>query len=180
VKVGAAKVTYTPNGGSAVVLGFTKEGAEIAVKRSKFDIKVHELGETPVGSVWTGCEIGGKITLQEWSLDNVALALSSTKTTVAGPPAKVSVDVDPRAGAAVPVGKLVFHPKALADVDVTEDVTLPLVELEVDTPYSFKVNAERALVFGFRAIVNKNTTDPTKLDPLMTIGDPTTAVVFTP
>lgn len=175
IQVGKHTVTWTtPIGGTPVTLGFTKEGSVIAVKKQAYDREAHEL-MAPFGRVYTGCEVTAKLVIMEWNLDNIAKLLNSTKTGSS----PYSVDETPLAGVTAVAGKLVFHPVAQSAA-VTHDKTINAAVLDIEQEWNMKVNADLSFNLAFRAIPTYDAVQTTKLMPLLTIGDPATAVLYTP
>lgn len=172
VKIGGHVVTWTPDGGSPVDLGLTKEGCEIQVKKTVLERTVNELA-APFDAVVTGVEVTGKVILVEYSLDTIAAVLDALKTTVSS---DVSVDLNPLAGVQCTFGKLVFHPRKLAAATVTEDKTIHNAIVIADAGLMFKANEDLTWQFSFKAGAWQDTT--TGNFKLMTIGAAATAKVF--
>lgn len=178
IAIGRHTVTLTPfGGGTATTIGMTKEGVTLTVKRDAERIMVHELG-APVRKIYKTSSVTAKVVLAQYDEDLLALALASAKTTVAGPPAKSSVDLSPVAGLEAPCFKAVFHPAAKAAGDVSDDKVIPCFALDVDQELSFRVDKELNLVISGEALAAVDTTDPTKAVPLLVRGDETTGVLF--
>lgn len=112
------KATWTLNGGSAVNLGLTQEGSKVAIKRDGVIINANELGSTAIDFKGNGWDIDIELMLMATTIDNLAIALGSTKTTVAS---NSSVDLDLRVGNSLPYGELVLHPAQLGAGVLTRD-----------------------------------------------------------
>ena len=176
VKVELMELTYTPNGGAATPLGVTKKGSKIVLKASSTKLTVMEFGDTPVNLVGKGWQGDVQLMLAQSSLDKLAIALGSTKTTVAGPPAKYSVDIDPRAAREFPFGKLVLHPSTLGASDVSRDWTIWRAQIEPDLSGDYV--ADDALVWPLKFCMTLFQNTTTGNVKLATYGDTTTAVDF--
>jgi hypothetical protein len=66
VKLGVCQVIY-----GGVDLGYTKGGVEVEVQTSTHEVKVDQLGETPIGELVTGRQVTVKVPLAETTLDNL-------------------------------------------------------------------------------------------------------------
>lgn len=176
IDIGSCDVLWTRDGGSEVNLGLTAEGVEIEISETDYDVRADGIS-APLMSVKTETEITGEIELIEFNLDNIAVGLRSVKTTVAGPPAKESVDISPLAGEEVPFGKLVFHPRRLPAANKSKDVTIPMAILRRSGNRVFRATQEGRVTFSFQAGAKQ---DPTTGEwyPLYIEGDASTDVMF--
>lgn len=178
IKVGRHSVTLTPfAGGTAKVIGLTKDGTTLSIKKAKEKIMCHELG-TPIKEIFSATDVALKLTLVQYDLDLLAFALGATKTTVTGPPDKVSVDVSPVAGGSPPLFKVVLHPIDQGAV-LTSDVTIWCMSMDVEQELGFRVDKELNLVLSGTALATIDSADVTKVYPVVTVGDVLTAVSYT-
>lgn len=175
VPIGSHKAIWTPDGGSEIDLGLTKEGCTIEIETDGYERTADELAalyDERVDKV----SITGEIELIEVDIDMVATCLGLLKTTVAGPPSKASVDMNPLRGYSKPFGKLVFHPRKLADAVVTDDKTIWNAIVAMSGNRIFKAAEDGSLKFSFKAGAYWDST--LSKWRIYTEGDPTTGVGF--
>lgn len=106
VKLGVCSVLF-----DGVNLGFTKGGVEVEVATMTHEVKVDQLGETPIGELLTGRTVSATVPLAETTLENlVRIMPGSTLVTdgVKGTGTVTFVTAVPVAGDRVTVGEDVF------------------------------------------------------------------------
>lgn len=175
IQIGAHKVLWTPDGETtAIDLGYTAEGVEIAVEGDEHLIEVHELA-APIGGVTNSLSLTAEILLKECHLDNIALGLGALKTTVAGTPAKVSVDISPMRGQLLDFGELRFHPRHLPANDVSRDVVIHKAMVRRQGTQTLRANEDGSVSFSVVGAAAEQSDGSWKL---YTIGDDSTDVSF--
>jgi hypothetical protein len=173
--IGAHRMLWTPNGGTEVDLGFTEDGSEISIEKEYEDVEVHELG-APVDSYEKKVKVEATAKLAQATLQNLSRALDALLTTVTGPPAKVSIDVNPKAGTKATFGKLVFRPRELTSADKSRDKTIWRAAVKAGTKLPMKATTKRVADFKVAGLADQDVT--TGKWRIFTEGDPTTAVLF--
>ncbi len=175
IEIGRYLINWTPDGGAETELGHTEDGSVIKIQPKETNRTVEAFGDTPFDIITDGWNITAEAMLKEATLDNFAAALSSLKTTVTGPPSKLSVDIDPTAGKSLVFGKLVFH-RADASTDVSRDITIWKAIVTPNTDLPLKANKDLTVKFVVRAGVWQ---DPsTGKVKILTRGDGTTGITF--
>jgi hypothetical protein len=148
------KLTWTPNGGSATVLGLTQEGSKIDIKRGTTKITANELGDTAIDFKGLGWSIEVTAMLLGTTIENLAIALGATLTTVT---TAKSVDLDPRAGTSLPYGKLELRPYGMTTG--ARDWTLYRAQILADN-FSADYASNKALAYPvkFTGTIYQDTT----------------------
>lgn len=176
VKVELMRAWWTLDGGAVVNLGVTKTGSKVKIKRPVTTVKIHELGETPINLYGRGVEASVELMLEAVTIENLNTALGATLTTVAGPPEKKVVDLDPRAGIQLPFGVLILHPFELATATVTRDWKFYRAQIEPD--FTADYQAGDALTYPLKFIATPTQDGSTGKFKLLSYGDPTAAIDF--
>jgi hypothetical protein len=79
VKLGVCSVLF-----DGVNLGFTKGGVEVEVATMTHEVKVDQLGETPIGELITGRTVTATVPLAETTLENMARIMPGSEFTTDG------------------------------------------------------------------------------------------------
>lgn len=166
IKLGTCKVTY-----DSVDLGLTLGGVEVEVQTNTHETMVDQFGDTPVKEFITGRTLSIKCPLAETHIDNLVRVMpGATKTIDGTDPTKIKVEVSTAVGEdllANHAKKLVLHPIALPDSDVSEDFVVPLAAAPGALNFAYKVEEERVFMADFKGYPNTST------GVLFLIGDET-------
>lgn len=173
VKVELHKITFTPNGGSATVIGVTEAGSKITGKADVVDIVVAEFGKTPMDLAGNGWDIQVALTMSSSTIDNLVHAISSAKVTDT---AKHAVGFDPRAGRLFTFGELSLHPLDLAAINVSRNWTFFKAAIRPDLTADYVATKAVGWPIIFQACVSQNqTTGNVRVGQF---GDPTVLIDY--
>jgi|ERR1043166_7871840 hypothetical protein len=170
--IGAHRILWTPSGGTETDLGLTEDGSVVEIAKDYEDIMVHELS-APVDEVEKKVNCVATVKLVQFTMDNIALALDSTKTTSSG---KTSVDVSPKSGRKATFGKLIFRPRDLTSSDKSRDKTMYKAAIQTGFKPDQQATKKRIFDVKFRGLCDQDAT--TGSWRIFTEGDPTTAVLY--
>lgn len=120
VKLGVCSVLY---GGEN--MGFTKGGVEVEVATTTYEIKVDQLGETPIGERITGRTVAANVPLAETTLENLVKIMPGATLITDGAKASGSITLStaaPANGDRITIGTAVFtfrtNPTMAGDVKI--------------------------------------------------------------
>lgn len=118
VKLGVCSVLF-----DGVNLGFTKGGVEVEVATSTYEVKVDQLGETPIGELITGRTVTATVPLAETTLENMARIMPGSDFVTDGVKATGTITLSTAApvnGDAIVIGedRFVFRTTPLSGGDV--------------------------------------------------------------
>lgn len=120
VKLGVCSVLF-----DGVNLGFTKGGVEVAVETSTYEVKVDQLGETPIGELVTGRTVTATVPLAETTLENMSRIMPGSEFVTDGVKATGTITLSTAApvnGDSITIGedRFVFrtNPTGLGDVKI--------------------------------------------------------------
>lgn len=118
VKLGVCSVLF-----DGVNLGFTKGGVEVEVATSTYEVKVDQLGETPIGELITGRTVTATVPLAETTLENLARIMPGSEFVTDGVKATGTITLATAApvnGDAIVIGedRFVFRTTPIAGGDV--------------------------------------------------------------
>lgn len=120
VKLGVCSVLY-----GGVNMGFTKGGVEVAVETTTHEMKVDQLGETPIGERITGRTVSATVPLAETTLENMVEIMPGSTLVTNGEPATGTITLATAApvnGDRVTIGNFTYTfratPAAANDVKI--------------------------------------------------------------
>lgn len=163
VKLGVCSVLF-----DEVDLGFTKGGVEVAVATSSHEIKVDQLGETPIGELVTGRTVKATVPLAETTLENlVTIMPGATLVTDATDGNKKRVDVPTGVNINLTsIAKtLVLRPKGTTGED---DFTIHLAATAGALDFGYMLDKERVYNVEFKGYAASD-------GQLFSVGDQTAA-----
>lgn len=106
VKLGVCSVLY-----GGINMGFTKGGVEVEVATSTYEMKVDQLGETPIGERITGRTVQATCPLAETTLENLVEVMPGAVLTTNGARAQGTITLStaaPANGDTVTLGNFQF------------------------------------------------------------------------
>lgn len=115
VKLGVCSVLF-----DGVNLGFTKGGVEVEVATSTYEVKVDQLGETPIGELLTGRTVTATVPLAETTLENLVRIMPGSELITDGVKASGTITLStgaPVAGDRVVIGEDTFTFRAAPAVE---------------------------------------------------------------
>ena len=145
VKLGVCSVLF-----NNVDLGFTKGGVEVEVATTTHEVKVDQLGETPINELITGRTVTVKVPLAETTLDNlVKIMPGATLVTDGTTPTKKKVVVKTGVSTSLldVAQELVLRPKGTTGAD---DFTVHKAACPGALNFAYKLDDERVFVANFK------------------------------
>lgn len=167
IKLGTCKITF---GGED--LGLTLGGVELTVETTTHETKVDQFGETVVNEIITGRNVTVSAPLAETTLENLVKVMpGATLVTDSTDSTKKVVEIEIGVGKSLLdyAAELVLHPIALADNDLSEDVTIPYAATAGAMNFAYELENERVYNAEFKAYPDVTT------GLLMKFGDKTAA-----
>lgn len=120
-------LTYTPDGGSGQVLGYSAEGVELVVKENWAPIQPEELADTPLDYIKRGGQV--LCITESWQWDAATMA-SLAGYAVSGSTLTLTADDNGKKATALEFGTLGFVPDTTGHVGWTAGVVVPLLSHE--------------------------------------------------
>jgi hypothetical protein len=154
IKMGTCKILF-----DGVDLGLTMGGVEVQVETTTKETKVDQFGDTVANETIMGRNITVSMPLIETTLDNmVSLLPGTTKVIDATDPTKIKANVTSGTGISLILRakELVLHPIELPDLDVTEDLTIPLAATAGSMSFAYKYDEERVFDTTFKGYPDRD------------------------
>lgn len=163
VKLGVCTVLFDD-----IDLGFTKGGVEVEVQTSTHEVKVDQMGETPINELITGRTVTVKVPLAETTLDNlVKIMPGATLVTDGTDPLKKKVVVSTGVSTSLlaTAKTLTLRPKGTTGAD---DFTVFKANCPGALNFAYKLDDERVFVANFKGYAAND-------GSLFSVGDDTAA-----
>jgi hypothetical protein len=140
VKIGVCKITF---GGTD--LGYTKGGVEVEVATETHQVTVDQFGNTPISEYIMGRTIKVTAPLAETTVENMAMIMPGTTVATGVATVTTGVGTDLRGIAQ----ELVLHPISLPEIDLSEDLVIPLAATAGAMTFAYKLDDERVFNVEF-------------------------------
>lgn len=156
IKLGTCKIAY-----DGADLGLTIGGVEVEVSTDTHETMVDQFGDTAVKEFITGRSLTIKCPLAETHIDQLVNIMPGATRIVDGVDnTRIKIEVTSAVGEDLlndHAKRLVLHPIALPDEDVSEDFIVPLAAAPGALQFAYKTNEERVFLAEFKGYPNSTT-----------------------
>lgn len=175
VKIGVCKVMLGPDG-TALDLGYTKGGVEVAVTTDTYAVTVDQFGESEINEYIQKRSVKVTVPLAETTLDNLeAIMPGASRVTDSVDNTKERTEVTNGVGTDLlsVAQQLRLHPVSLPDSDESEDFVIPKAATAGGLQFAYKIDEERVFNAEFTGYPDNATLDANGDSILFMFGDTT-------
>lgn len=149
-----------------VDLGLTKGGVEVDFSTDVANVNADQFGDSVIDQYIKGRAIKVKVPMAERDLTKFATVFPGSTLVTNGLNKKLVIKSAVGTSLRALAGVLVLHPSALAAIDLSKDLVVPIAMSKGDMSYAYKHDDQRVYMLEFEGFTDLTTGD------LFVLGDP--------